>query len=71
MPTKVTTKTVTVTPELAKSWLLKNRENRVLRVSWVAYLARQMHLGNWLENGDTSSTPTGTWLTAAPMPRGR
>jgi hypothetical protein len=37
----------TITPEMAKSYLLKNVSNRRLRKSWVAHLRSAMDRGEW------------------------
>lgn len=38
---------MTVTPKMAKSWMDSNTNNRTLRPSHVAYLAKEMSLGHW------------------------
>lgn len=45
--------TVSVTPEVAKSWLQKNGMNRRLSKSHVSRLAHQMREGKWVLNGQT------------------
>lgn len=44
---------VTITPRMAKKWLLKNRANRPLSQARVEYYADMMRRGQWELNGDT------------------
>ncbi len=44
---------VTITPRMAKKWLLKNNGNRSLNQSRVEYYADMMRRGQWELNGDT------------------
>jgi hypothetical protein len=44
---------VTVTPRMAKKWLLKNDSNRPLSQQRVEYYAEMMRRGIWELNGDT------------------
>lgn len=44
---------MTVTPDLARDWVLLNTRNRVVRYTKVARYARDMKAGNWVLNGET------------------
>lgn len=44
---------MTVTPEMAKEWTLRNTRNRPVRYTKVAQYARDMAAGKWLLNGET------------------
>lgn len=48
-----TVEIITVTPELAESWLARNSNNRNLRKAVVAGYARDMLAGEWVLNGET------------------
>lgn len=48
----VTVSRMTITPEMAERWLLKNRDNRVLHPMKVEAYARDMTEGRWIFNGD-------------------
>lgn len=49
---KVSATTETVTPEMAESWLEKNKDNRPVRDFHVAKLAKDMKEGRWQINGE-------------------
>lgn len=49
---RIKTAFVTITPELASEWMLRNTRNRRLSEHHVAKLAEEMRRGRWCANGD-------------------
>lgn len=49
---KVSSTIETITPQMAESWLEKNKENRPVRDDHVAMLGREMFEGRWELNGE-------------------
>jgi hypothetical protein len=44
---------IDITPKIASDWLKANTRNRRIKESHVRFLAREMELGRWAENGET------------------
>lgn len=51
-PSQITTEIVTVTPDIADSWLEKNEHNRRTAYATITKFARDMERGNWQLTGD-------------------
>ncbi len=49
---KVSTSTETITPQMAESWLEKNKDNRPIRDHHVQMLAKEMKEARWQLNGE-------------------
>lgn len=61
-PTPQTAKIVTITPELAAEWLLRNTRNRPLRANHVDYLAAEISNGRWKLDGATIKVNDGALI---------
>jgi hypothetical protein len=53
MKTNLDTNTETITPEIARKYLLSNVSNRKLNQSWVKFLVSEIKEGRWQLNGET------------------